>query len=228
MIVTHFSISDFLSNSFLNLISTLFLIRQIIKYTLNKLKKMIITSQNLANYEINVPNDVIFRINLAWCDTIMEFENILKKHKNNDFFVDLPIKRVKPPNNKYTIEDLIPIIKVHKHIRYFAISNVESSDDLKKYIEILPDHIIIVPKIESPTAVDNIEDIVNSLPNEKILMLDHDDLLSSLLKQNKPSSDFKEYIKKLVIFCEKNNVKLLRTIGVVFSDNEKRISQYIK
>ena len=41
-------------------------------------------------------------------------------------------------------------------------------------------------------------------------------------------SDFKEYIKKLVIFCEKNNVKLLRTIGVVFSDTEKRISQYIK
>ena len=116
----------------------------------------------------------------------------------------------------------------HDHIRYFAISNVESSDDLKKYVQILPNHIIIVPKIESPTAVDNIEDIVNFLPNEKIVMLDHDDLFSSLLKQNKPSSDFKEYIKKLVIFCEKNNVKLLRTIGVVFSDTEKRISQYIK
>ena len=59
-------------------------------------------------------------------------------------------------------------------------------------------------------------------------MLDHDDLFSSLLKQNKPVSDFKNYIKNLVIFCEKNNVKLLRTIGVVFSDSEKRISQYIK
>ena len=57
---------------------------------------MIITSQNLANYQINVPNDVIFRINLAWCDTIMEFENILKKHKNNDFFVDLPHHGVWP------------------------------------------------------------------------------------------------------------------------------------
>jgi len=59
-------------------------------------------------------------------------------------------------------------------------------------------------------------------------MLDHDDLFSSLLKQNKPESDFKNYIENLVIFCEKNNVKLLRTIGVIFSDSEKRISQYIK
>jgi citrate lyase beta subunit len=200
---------------------------KIIKYALNKLKNVIITSQNLVNYKINLPNDAIFRINLAWCDTIIEFENILKKHKNNDFFVDLPIKRVKPPNNKYTIEDLIPIIKVHKHIRYFAISNVESSDDLKKYIEILPDHVTIVPKIESPQAIENIEDIVSVLLNEKILMLDHDDLFSSILKQNRPTSDFKKSIKNLVEFCEKNNVKLLRTIGVVFSDSEKRISNYI-
>ena len=200
---------------------------KIIKYTLNKLINMIITSQNLVNYKINLPNDAIFRINLAWCDTIIEFENILKKHKNNDFFVDLPIKRVKPPNNKYTIEDLIPIIKLHEHIRYFAISNVESSNDLKKYIEILPDHVTIVPKIESPQAIENIEDIVSVLLNEKILMLDHDDLFSSILKQNRPTSDFKKSIKNLVEFCEKNNVKLLRTIGVVFSDSEKRISNYI-
>jgi len=189
---------------------------------------MIIVSQNLTNHNIAVPDDVIFRINMAWCDSIGEFETIVNKHKNHTFFVDLPIKRVKPPNNKYSLDDLIPIIKSHNNIKYFAVSNVESSDDIKKYLEILPKHITIVPKIESPAAVDNIENIVNALLNEKIVMLDHDDLFSSLLKQNKPASDFKEYIKNLVIFCEKNNVKLLRTIGVVFSDSEKRISQYIK
>ena len=189
---------------------------------------MIITSQNLINHGMDIPEDTIFRINMAWCDNTEEFENILNKYNNHDFFIDLPVKRVKPPNNKYSIEDLIPIIKLHDHIKYFAISNVESSDDLKKYIKILPDHIIIVPKIESPTAVDNIKNIVDSLPNQKIIMLDHDDLFSSLLKQNKPASDFKEYIKNLVAYCDKNNVTLLRTIGVVFSDSEKRISQYIK
>ena len=101
-----------------------------------------------------------------------------------------------------------------------------TSQNLANHNIDLPDDTIF--RINMASAVDNIADIVNCLPNEKILMLDHDDLFSSLLKQNKPTSDFKEYIKKLVIFCEKNNVKLLRTIGVVFSDSEKRISQYIK
>ena len=189
---------------------------------------LIITSQNLVNPNMIVPENAIFRINMAWCDSLDEFKSILARHQNHEFFVDLPVKRVKPPNNKYTIEDLIPIIKSHKNITYFAVSNVESPDDLKPYLEILPNHIVVVPKIESLKAVDNIENIINILPTKKILMLDHDDLFSSLLKQNKPVSEFKEYIKKLVEFCEKNEIVLLRTIGVVFSDSEKRISQYIK
>jgi pyruvate kinase len=73
----------------------------------------------------------------------------------------------------------------HDHIKYFAISNVESSNDLKKYVDILPDHITIVPKIESPAAVENIQDIVDALPSEKFLMLDHDDLFSSFILMNK-------------------------------------------
>jgi len=190
---------------------------------------VIILSQNLSNHNFTVPSDAIFRINLAWCDSIEEFETILNRHTTNFVFVDLPVKRVKPPNNKYSLEDLIPIIKSHNQIRYFAVSNVESSDDLTKYNELLPNNVIIVPKIESPLAVSNIENIVAALKGpEKIVMLDHDDLFSSLLKNNESESKFKEYIKILVTFCEKNNIKLLRTIGVVFSDTEKRISQYIK
>ena len=190
---------------------------------------MIIISQNLVNHNFAVPYDAIFRINLAWCDSIEEFETILNKYTTNFLFVDLPVNRVKPPNNKYSIEDLIPIIKSHKQIRYFAVSNVDSSDDLTKYNELLPNNVIIVPKIESPLAVSNIENIVNALKGpEKIVMLDHDDLFSSLLKNNEPESKFKEYIKTLITFCDENNVKLLRTVGVVFSDTEKRVSQYMK
>ena len=29
------------------------------------------------------------------------------------------------------------------------------------------------------------------------------------------------------IFCKENNITLLRTIGVIFSDEEKRITEYI-
>ena len=190
---------------------------------------MRIISQNVTNYGIEVPKDTIFRINLAWCSSVDELKAILQKHRDNKIFLDLPIKRIKTPNNRYTLDDLIPIISSHKQIKYFAVSNVESPDDLKSFIKKLPPGVILVPKIESPTAIKNISDIVNALPaNEKILMLDHDDLFSAIIKSNEPVDVFKKYIQQLVDYCNSNKIILLRTIGVMFSDEEKRISEYIK
>ena len=190
---------------------------------------MRIISQNIVNYGIDVPEDTIFRVNLAWCSDINELKNILEKYPNNNIFLDLPKGRVKPPNNKYSLDDLIPVILSYKQVKYFAISNVESSDDLKSFIKKLPPGVILVPKIESPTAIKNISDIVNALPaNEKILMLDHDDLFSAIIKSNEPVDIFKKYIQQLVDYCNSNKITLLRTIGVMFSDEEKRISEYIK
>ena len=59
-------------------------------------------------------------------------------------------------------------------------------------------------------------------------MLDHDDLYSNLIKKNEKPEKFKEYIFNLTEFCQKNNITMLRTIGVIFSDDEKRITQYMK
>ena len=190
---------------------------------------MRIISQNVTNYGIEVPKDTIFRINLAWCSSVDELKAMLQKHRDNKIFLDLPIKRIKTPNNRYTLDDLIPIILSHQQIKYFAVSNVESPDDLKSFIKKLPPGVILVPKIESPTAIKNISDIVNALPtNEKILMLDHDDLFSAIIKNNEPVDVFKKYIQQLVDYCNSNKIILLRTIGVMFSDEEKRISEYIK
>ena len=190
---------------------------------------MRIISQNVTNYGIEVPKDTIFRINLAWCSSVDELKAMLQKHRDNKIFLDLPIKRIKTPNNRYTLDDLIPIILSHQQIKYFAVSNVESPDDLKSFIKKLPPGVILVPKIESPTAIKNISDIVNALPaNEKILMLDHDDLFSAIIKSNEPVDIFKKYIQQLVDYCNSNKIILLRTIGVMFSDEEKRISEYIK
>ncbi len=190
---------------------------------------MRIISQNVTNYGIEVPKDTIFRINLAWCSSVDELKAMLQKHRDNKIFLDLPIKRIKTPNNRYTLDDLIPIILSHQQIKYFAVSNVESSDDLKSFIKKLPPGVILVPKIESPTAIKNISDIVNALPaNEKILMLDHDDLFSEMIKNNEATDNFKKYIQDLVDYCDSNKIVLLRTIGVMFSDEEKRISEYIK
>ncbi len=166
---------------------------------------MRIISQNVTNYGIEVPKDTIFRINLAWCNSIDELKAMLQKHRDNKIFLDLPIKRIKTPNNRYTLDDLIPIILSHKQ------------------------NITLVPKIESPIAIKNISDIVNALPTkERILMLDHDDLFSAILKNNEPTDVFKKYVQQLVDYCNSNKITLLRTIGVMFSDEEKRISEYIK
>ena len=190
---------------------------------------MLIISQNATNYDLQLPENCVFRINLAWCDSIDELENILKKHKGQDIFIDLPIGRIKPPNNKYSLEEIIPLMFQYKNVKYFAVSNVESKDDLKSFIEVIPNETIIVPKIESPDAVDNIKSITESLPgSKKIVMLDHDDLFSSLIRKNESKERFKDYIQKLVEFCEENEIRLLRTVGVIFSDDEKRTSQYIK
>jgi len=188
-----------------------------------------IISQNITNYGIEVPDNTILRINLAWCSSVKQLRNILEEHKNNSIFIDLPIKRIKPPNNKYTLNDLISVISSYNQIKYFAISNVESANDLEDYIQKIPPNIILVPKIESPIAIQNVSEIVNAIPtDEKILMLDHDDLFSKIIKNNESIDSFQNYIQKLSDYCNSNKIILLRTIGVMFSDEEKRISDYIK
>ena len=189
---------------------------------------MLIVSQNLTNYEIDIPQDAIFSVNLAWVNNLKELEVILGKHRSHKIFLDLPTNRTKPPNNKYGIDELIPIIKSNQNIRYFSVSNINSVDDLEMYFNIIPKHIVIIPKIESVEGVSNIKQITDALGANKIIMFDHDDLYSSIIKSKQPISKFLECFNKLVEHCKNHNVVLLRTIGVVFSDEEKKISDYIR
>ena len=199
-------------------------------YNISKISGiMLLVSQNAENYDIILPHDTVFRINLAWCNTINELEEKLSSNKKSDFFIDLPVGRIKPPNNRYTLDDMIPIIEKHPNVKFFAVSNVESKNDLIEFLEKLPDSVNIVPKIESPDAVQNIDEICNALKTEKkMVMLDHDDLFSSIIRNKENKDSFQNYIKKLVDYCQENNIELLRTVGVVFSDDEKRITQYEK
>jgi len=189
---------------------------------------MKIFSQNIINYDIPIPENSILRINLAWVNSLNYLEEILKKHSTSSIFLDLPIDRTKPPNNKYTFEDLTRILEINKNIQYFAISNVNSPTDIQKFIERIPKHVSLVPKIESPEGVKNIKEITSLLGNNKIIMLDHDDLYSNLIKNNEKPEKFKEYMTILSDFCKKNEVVMLRTIGVIFSDEETRTTQYMK
>ena len=85
---------------------------------------MIIISQNASNYGIPFPDETTYRINLAWVNSITELENLLQKHQGQKIFIDLPKGRVKPPNNKYSLDDLLTILNTNKNIKYFAVSNV--------------------------------------------------------------------------------------------------------
>jgi len=191
---------------------------------------MLLISQNIKNhYNLEFPDDVVLRINLAWCNNLEELKEKLSNEKNAKFFLDLPQGRIKPPNNKYSLEEMIPILESNKQIKYFAVSNVEGKNDLQPFLDKLPDHINIVPKIESPNSILNIKEICNALKTEeKIVMLDHDDLFSSIIRKNENKNNFQKYIRKLIDFCEKENISLLRTVGVMFSDDEKRTTQYEK
>ena len=189
---------------------------------------MLIVSQNITNYDISLPKNAIFRVNLAWANSVDELKVILNKHESHAIFLDLPINRTKPPNNKYTLNDLVSILQEYNNIKYLAISNVETGSDLDEYVAVIPSHITIVPKIESHKGIENIETIIKKLEyKEHVIMLDHDDLYSNLLKSQLPPSKFTFFINKLTEFCNSNNIILLRTIGVIFSDEEKRITEYV-
>ena len=191
---------------------------------------MLLISQNIKNhYNLEFPDDVVLRINLAWCNNLEELKEKLSNEKNAKFFLDLPQGRIKPPNNKYSLEEMIPILESNKQIKYFAVSNVEGKNDLQPFLDKLPDHINIVPKIESPNSILNIKEICDALKTEeKVVMLDHDDLFSSIIRKNEDKNNFQKYVRKLIDFCEKENISLLRTVGVMFSDDEKRTTQYEK
>ena len=108
-------------------------------------------------------------------------------------------------------------------------TNVETANDLTKFQKSIPEWITIIPKIESPKGIENIQEITKSLNYaKKYVMLDHDDLFSAIIKRQESYHVFQNHIKKLVDFCQENNISLLRTVGVIFSDDEKRTTQYVK
>ena len=179
---------------------------------------MLIVSQNLKHYKMRFPASTIFRVNLAWLDNLEQLAKLIKGVKNH-ILIDMPIGRTKPPHNSYSFKELLPFIAAHKSIKYLAVSNIESPQDLDPFSN-LEGGLILIPKIETRQGVENIAQIIKRLEtfNKKIVMLDHDDLFSSLIKANIHPNKFNEYIHSLVEYCRSNDVILLRMRGVIFSD----------
>ena len=55
---------------------------------------MLIVSQNLTNYDVDLPDDVIYRVNLAWINDLDNLKEIIKRHQNNKIF--LTYQKIEP------------------------------------------------------------------------------------------------------------------------------------
>ena len=102
---------------------------------------MLIVSQNMTNYDVELPRDTILRINLAWINDLETLKNILETKSENNIFIDLPKNRTKPPNNRYSMDEIKPILENYSNIKYFALSNVDSAEYLAKYLDLSLIHI---------------------------------------------------------------------------------------
>ena len=74
---------------------------------------MILISQNITNYDIPIPENSVFRINLAWINSITELTKLLEIHKSHSVFLDLPVNRTKPPNNNYSLNDIALLFEIN-------------------------------------------------------------------------------------------------------------------
>ena len=179
---------------------------------------LLVSSHILDCGEMQLPERTVIRVNLAWLAGY-KMACIKLGQIKHDIFLDNPIDRVKPPSNKYTMKEIICLINKFPNIRYLAVSNVESGEDLANFNIMIPPHVNIVPKIETIQGVEHISQIFKFMYNEKnYIMLDHDDLCSDLIRYGvDPALMYTDYVNPLIDACKVNNVNLLRTQGVVFS-----------
>lgn len=202
---------------------------------------MLLVSQNVCRYFYH--DEAVFRINMAWA---YSYESLQKRVNETpgDVFLDVPIGRSKPGcpenkhesnaswiaycNSKYFPAEFRTFVERNPKVKYVAVSNVDSADDLSLYLKLLGARCHIVPKIESLKAVENIGNILKALvfstyyssSADKHIMLDHDDLHVDLVAQGKePKLLYSEYVRCVEAVCHRYGVKVLRAEGVIFSDD---------
>lgn len=182
--------------------------------------RIIVVSQNLLKYNIDIPLDAVLRINLAWHKDLNSVRELLEEYEAYNIFLDVPVGRKKPPNFEHSFKDITKLIDEFSNIEYAAISNVESCEDVIRFQRDIFKRVKIVPKIETYTGIENSDEIIGALNYfPPVLMLDHQDLYSDLVRLN-DEKNYLSIVKVLMAVCVKMDAQLLRTIGVIFSTEE--------
>ena len=105
-----------------------------------------------------------------------------------------------------------PDLALARHMTFKDLSEQEFLKKAEKQVEYL-NH-----------AIKNIDSICTALKTEKrMVMLDHDDLFLSIIRNKENKESVQTYEKKLIDYCKKEKISLLRTVGVIFTDDEKQM-----
>ena len=179
--------------------------------------KLIVISQNMLKYGVGIPDDVVLRVNLAWHKDLRSAGELLHKYHDCKIFLDVPIGRKKPPSFNHELEDISELVKDYWNVKYVAISNIENASQVR-YYQTFFRGLKLVPKIESFIGVTNARDIIKALNYEdKVVMLDHQDLYSDLIRMDRADS-YLDLVDCLDKICKEEKCCLLRTVGVVFAE----------
>jgi len=174
---------------------------------------MLLISNNVQKY-MEIPDDAVIRVNMAWVPTIDILEEILQKNKDKIIFLDYPEGRAKPPKPILTLSDAYLMCQKYLNIKYFAVSNVESVARVLEIKNNLPLHVDFVPKIETLKGITNLHNLI-STANVTTIMLDKEDLYTDVGKQN---TSFFKCVDLAREICKELDVTLLELEGVVFSN----------
>ena len=173
---------------------------------------MILLSNHLLTLsEFKGIDDVVIRINMAYVKDIFELEKFVSV--KYDIFLDYPKDRIKPPKPVLHIPDALDIMKKHKNIKYFAVSNTENVSEVNMICDIIPSGVNFVPKIETLKGVLNLEDILN-ISDIKYVMFDSEDLYTDVNNDVDLYKYLRDRVKKV---CIDFDVDLLELYGVIFN-----------
>ena len=181
------------------------------------MKRLLIISQNLTKSDLHLPKHAILRINLAWHKDLESIKTMLAEYPDNEIFIDIPVGRKKPPNHSHDAEEIAEIVNSFENVKYVAISNVEKVSEINLYQKKFKAR--IVPKIETLKGTINLNSIINTLNYRPgIIMLDHEDLFSNLVKLGK-ETDYLDIIARVVKVCKVKKSQLLRVKGIIFTND---------
>lgn len=160
---------------------------------------------------ITFPDHSVVRVNVAWIQTIDELFRTLKE-THHDVYLDYPDGRTKPPKPQLTLDQTIELAHQFANVKYFAVSNVEDPQRVLEIKDKLPERIEIIPKIETPMGVKNLEQIAAKL-SPSYIMFDKEDLYSNI---NHDSQLFLKLVALTRKKCKKLQIQVLELHGVVF------------